>query len=116
MLTLFERALAAHLVADWLLQNDWMALNKSNLRHPAGWAVAGTGGYPGGLHSAQVCLGCGPVPGQLTMLDYYDRCTVCHGNPGVDFLPSGGSSRVSCGACHPAFFDPGGATSCAFCH
>lgn len=27
----------AHLVADWLLQNDWMATNKTNLKHPAGW-------------------------------------------------------------------------------
>ncbi len=40
MLTLFERGLIAHLVADWLLQNDWMALNKMNLRHPAGWVHA----------------------------------------------------------------------------
>ncbi|HEY4689434.1 MAG TPA: DUF3307 domain-containing protein [Anaerolineae bacterium] len=37
MLTLFERGVVAHLVADWLLQNDWMARNKTNLRHPAGW-------------------------------------------------------------------------------
>ena len=37
MLTLFERGVVAHLIADWLLQNDWMAKNKSNLRHPAGW-------------------------------------------------------------------------------
>jgi hypothetical protein len=37
MLTLFERGLVAHLVADWLLQNDWMALNKTDLRHPAAW-------------------------------------------------------------------------------
>lgn len=40
MLTPFERGLIAHLVADWLLQNDWMALNKTNLRHPAGWVHA----------------------------------------------------------------------------
>jgi hypothetical protein len=40
MLTLFERGLIAHLVADWLLQNDWMARNKQNLRHPAGWVHA----------------------------------------------------------------------------
>lgn len=38
MLTLFERGLIAHLVADWLLQNDWMARHKSDLRHPAAWA------------------------------------------------------------------------------
>lgn len=30
-----------HLVADWLLQNDWMALNKVNLRHPAAWVHSG---------------------------------------------------------------------------
>jgi hypothetical protein len=36
-MTPFERGFVAHLVADWLLQNDWMALNKTNLRHPAGW-------------------------------------------------------------------------------
>jgi hypothetical protein len=40
MLTLFEQALLAHLVADWLLQNDWMARNKANLRHPAIWVHA----------------------------------------------------------------------------
>ena len=40
VLSLFERGLVAHLVADWLLQNDWMALNKMNLRHPAGWVHA----------------------------------------------------------------------------
>ena len=39
-MTPFERGLVAHLVADWLLQNDWMALNKRNLRHPAGWVHA----------------------------------------------------------------------------
>jgi hypothetical protein len=48
MLTPFERALVAHLVADWLLQNDWMARNKIDLRHPAGWVHAAIHG---------VCLG-----------------------------------------------------------
>ena len=33
-------ALVAHLAADWLFQTDWMALNKVNLRHPAGWVHA----------------------------------------------------------------------------
>jgi len=47
-LTPFERALVAHLVADWLLQNDWMARNKADLRHPAGWVHAAIQG---------VCLG-----------------------------------------------------------
>jgi hypothetical protein len=36
-LTPFERALVAHLVADWLLQNNWMAQHKYQLRHPAAW-------------------------------------------------------------------------------
>jgi hypothetical protein len=49
MLTLFERGLVAHLVADWLLQNDWMALNKMNLRHPAGWVHAAIQGLLLGL-------------------------------------------------------------------
>lgn len=40
LLTPFERGLIAHLIADWLLQNDWMANNKSDLRHPAAWAHA----------------------------------------------------------------------------
>jgi len=40
MLTPFERGLVAHLIADWLLQNDWMAKNKMNLKHPASWAHA----------------------------------------------------------------------------
>jgi hypothetical protein len=47
-LTLFERGLVAHLVADWILQNDWMARNKMSLRHPASWTHASIQG---------VCLG-----------------------------------------------------------
>lgn len=43
-MTVFETALVLHLVADWLLQNDWMARNKANLRHPAGWVHAGIHG------------------------------------------------------------------------
>ncbi|MBN1642679.1 MAG: DUF3307 domain-containing protein [Anaerolineae bacterium] len=41
MLTPFERGLIATLIADWLLQNDWMARNKVDLRHPAAWVHAG---------------------------------------------------------------------------
>ena len=41
MLTLFEQGLLAHLIADWLLQNDWMASNKMHLSHPAAWVHAG---------------------------------------------------------------------------
>lgn len=33
-----------HLVADWPLQNDWMAEHKANLRHPAGYVHAGIHG------------------------------------------------------------------------
>ena len=37
MLTSFERAFIAHLIGDWLLQNDWMAHHKHTLHHPAAW-------------------------------------------------------------------------------
>jgi len=37
MFTPFERGLIAHLVADWLLQNEWMAVHKAKLLHPAAW-------------------------------------------------------------------------------
>lgn len=40
MLTPFERAFIAHLIADWLFQNDWMAKNKSKIFHPATWVHA----------------------------------------------------------------------------
>ncbi len=30
-----------HLVVDWLFQNDWMAANKANPKHPAGYVHAG---------------------------------------------------------------------------
>jgi hypothetical protein len=40
MLTPFERALVANLIADWILQNDWMAKNKASLVHPAAWTHA----------------------------------------------------------------------------
>ena len=40
-MTLFEKALVLHLIGDWLLQNDWMARNKNNLRHPAAWVHSG---------------------------------------------------------------------------
>ena len=36
-LTLFEAALMLHLIADWLLQNEWMSVNKVRLAHPAAW-------------------------------------------------------------------------------
>jgi hypothetical protein len=37
MITSLERAVIAHLLGDWLLQNDWMAKNKEDLKHPAAW-------------------------------------------------------------------------------
>jgi hypothetical protein len=49
MLTPFERALVAHLVADWLLQNNWMAQNKESLRHPGAWVHASIYGLCVGL-------------------------------------------------------------------
>jgi hypothetical protein len=57
MLTPFEKGLIAHLVADWILQNDWMARNKTKLWHPAAWSHAAVHalclglalGWPGGL-------------------------------------------------------------------
>jgi hypothetical protein len=53
----FERGVVAHLVADWILQTDWMVRNKVSLRHPAAWVhaaiqVACLGlalGWPAGL-------------------------------------------------------------------
>lgn len=33
--------LIAHIVADWFLQNHWMAMNKTSLRHPAAWVHSG---------------------------------------------------------------------------
>jgi len=32
--------IVAHLIADWPLQSDWMAKNKTNLAHPAGYVHA----------------------------------------------------------------------------
>lgn len=31
----------AHLVADWLLQTEWMVRHKADLRHPAGLGARG---------------------------------------------------------------------------
>ena len=31
----------AHLVADWPLQTEWMAIHKRNLHHPAAWVHSG---------------------------------------------------------------------------
>ena len=34
-------SVVVHLIADWLLQNEWMALYKMDLRHPAAWVHSG---------------------------------------------------------------------------
>lgn len=41
MIDLIVRGILVHLFADWFLQNEWMAINKVNLRHPAAWVHAG---------------------------------------------------------------------------
>ncbi|CAN5409167.1 hypothetical protein BH10CHL1_BH10CHL1_06580 [soil metagenome] len=41
--------IVVHLIADWLLQNDWMAIHKVDLRHPAAWAHSG-------IHALGLCL------------------------------------------------------------
>lgn len=41
MFNLFLKGLIVHLVADWFLQSDWMAENKSSLLHPAAWVHGG---------------------------------------------------------------------------
>jgi hypothetical protein len=33
--------MVAHFVADWLLQNHWMATYKTSLKHPAAWVHSG---------------------------------------------------------------------------
>ena len=48
-LTPFEAALMLHLTADWLLQNEWMAVNKLRLSHPAAWIHASIHGVLLGL-------------------------------------------------------------------
>lgn len=41
--------IVVHLVVDWLLQNNWMALHKSDLRHLASWVHSG-------MHALGLCL------------------------------------------------------------
>ena len=48
-LTPFEAALMLHLIADWLLQNEWMSVNKVRLSHPAAWVHASIHGVLLGL-------------------------------------------------------------------
>jgi hypothetical protein len=55
-MTPFERGLIAHLVADWMLQTDWMARHKTSLRHPAAWTHAA-------IHAACLAIALGWVAG-----------------------------------------------------
>ena len=41
LMSKFDKGLVIHLVCDWLLQNEWMAVNKSNPRHLAAWVHSG---------------------------------------------------------------------------
>ncbi len=52
--------IVAHLIADWPLQNDWMAKNKASLRHPAGYVHAG-------IHGALLALVFGWVAAPLAV-------------------------------------------------
>lgn len=82
--------------------------------HPPGWVGSFPSPRVGGAHAAEAPMGCSVAGCGILMSEYY-QCASCHGRNG-DFDPTGGSSRVSCGACHPAFFDASGRTSCTFCH
>lgn len=55
-MTPLERGIVAHLVADWILQNEWMAQNKISLLHPAAWVHAA-------IHAACLGLALGWVAG-----------------------------------------------------
>lgn len=61
IMTTFEAALVAHLVGDWLLQNDWMARNKVKLTHPAAWVH-------GAIHGVLLGLVLGWVGGLVLAL------------------------------------------------
>jgi len=42
-------AVVIHLIADWLLQTEWMATYKTDLHHPAAWVHSG-------IHTVGLCL------------------------------------------------------------
>ena len=48
-----------HLIADWIFQNEWMALHKGRLIHPAAWVH-------GGIHMLAMSL-IFPVPVALAI-------------------------------------------------
>lgn len=60
-LTPFEAALMLHLLADWLLQNEWMAINKVRITHPAAWVH-------GSIHGVLLGLVLGWVGGLVLAL------------------------------------------------
>ena len=60
-LTPFESALMLHFVGDWLLQNQWMAVNKVSLTHPASW-------IHGAIHGILLGLILGPLAGLVLAL------------------------------------------------
>jgi hypothetical protein len=49
-LTPFEAGLMLHLIGDWVLQNEWMAVNKVKLSHPASWVHSAIHGVLLGLY------------------------------------------------------------------
>lgn len=46
---IFVWAVVIHLIADWLLQTEWMAIHKTDLRHPAAWVHSA-------IHALGLCL------------------------------------------------------------
>jgi hypothetical protein len=63
MMTPFERGFVAHLVGDWILQNDWMARNKTSLQHPAAWIHAA-------IHALCLGIALGPLAGVVLGLSH----------------------------------------------
>lgn len=41
--------IVVHLIADWMLQTEWMAVHKVSLRHPAAWVHSG-------IHTICLCF------------------------------------------------------------
>lgn len=56
-----------HLIADFLLQNSWIVLNKGKYLHPAGWVHAGIHGVLTGLVLGFIWLHC-PIPVDLNKI------------------------------------------------
>lgn len=56
--TLLVWGILAHLIADWILQTEWMVQHKPSLRHPAAWVH-------GGIHVLALCF---VLPWSLALL------------------------------------------------